>query len=100
MSGNHVTALPTWLRGQVDAYELAVLFALQSCPPLASPSIRWIQSAAGMSRTKVFEVLSRLEDRGLLERVKQTDHYGSSSCNKYILHIWGDDMPTQKEQSA
>jgi hypothetical protein len=53
-----------------------------------------------MSRTKVFEVLSRLEDRGLLERVKQTDHYGSSSCNKYILHIWGDDMPTQKEQSA
>jgi hypothetical protein len=99
MSGNHVTALPTWLLGKVDAYELAVIFALQSCPPLVSPSIRWIQSAAGISRTKVFEVLSRLEDRGLLERVKQTDHYGSSSCNKYILHIWGD-MPKQQEQSA
>jgi len=99
MSGNHVTALPTWLLGKVDGSELLVIFALQSCPSLASPSIRWIQAATGLSRSKVFMVLSDLEDRGLLERIKQTDHYGGSSCNKYILRIWGD-MPMQQEQSA
>jgi hypothetical protein len=99
MFDNSVTCLPTRLLGQVDGSELLVIFALQSCQPTPSPSIRWIQTATGLSRRKVFMVLSDLEDRGLLERIKQTDHYGSRSSNGYILRIWGD-MPMQQEQSA
>lgn len=80
--------LPTWLLGQVDAFELAALWTLQSFYPNTSPSTKQLYERANMSRAQLFRVLGSLERKGLLARRRRNADNGSTLSTEYELLIW------------
>ena len=82
------TFLPTWIRGRLSAYEIAVLFVLQSYYPKTSVSLKEIADGARICIRTASRVLASLERQGLLRRERRSDASGAQQTNSYQLLIW------------
>ena len=82
------TFLPTWIRGRLGVYEIAVLFVLQSYYPRTSVSLKEIADGACICIRTASRVLTSLEQQGLLRRERRSDASGAQQTNSYQLLIW------------
>lgn len=85
------TPLPNWLRGRATAFEIAVLWVLQSHHPYIRPSLSRIAVEAGISRRKAQMVLADMERKGWLRRTQQHNDDGTKAPTVYGLSIWSRD---------
>lgn len=82
------TALPNWLRGRASAYEIAILWALQSYWPEIRPSHGRLASDLGFSRSTVIRTLAGMERKGWLVHSRRFLDQGGQMANVYELQIW------------
>lgn len=89
------TALPNWLRGKATAYELAILWILQSYWPEIRPSVPRIATETGLSRRQVIYLLGGMERKGWLIKKKRFLDQGGQATNLYELTIWSGEPGSQ-----
>lgn len=95
-TGSAFAAVPRWLQGKLDPYQLAAYVALQwhaDRDGVCWPSHKALAAAAGMSQRKLAQVLTQLRDAGIVTWEHQVASSGAQFSNRY--HVAGVTRPPQ-----